>query len=48
VRDQSRRFGAVAIEAFLQSTNEFEIDHAKCERFLITRDPKDWLRRKAR
>jgi cephalosporin hydroxylase len=36
-----------AIEAFLKTTNEFEVDEERCERFLITHHPKGWLRRKA-
>jgi cephalosporin hydroxylase len=36
-----------AIESFLSTTTDFEIDHARCERFLITHHPKGWLRRKA-
>lgn len=35
-----------AIEAFLASNNEFELDAAKSERFLITHHPKGWLKRK--
>jgi cephalosporin hydroxylase len=35
-----------AIERFLKSHDEFEIDYFKCERFLITHHPKGWLRRK--
>jgi cephalosporin hydroxylase len=35
-----------AIEDFLKSTDAFELDTARCERFLITHHPKGWLRRK--
>jgi cephalosporin hydroxylase len=35
-----------AIEDFMKSTNDFEVDDEKCERFLITHHPKGWLRRK--
>lgn len=35
-----------AIEAFLAKNNDFELDTAKSERFLITHHPKGWLRRK--
>jgi cephalosporin hydroxylase len=35
-----------AIEAFLASTDEFEVDTERCERFLITHHPRGWLRRK--
>ena len=35
-----------AIEAFLAQTNDFELDVAKSERFLITHHPKGWLKRK--
>jgi cephalosporin hydroxylase len=35
-----------AIEDFLRSTEEFELDAARCERFLITHHPKGWLRRR--
>ena len=35
-----------AIEAFLAQNNDFELDAAKSERFLITHHPKGWLKRK--
>jgi cephalosporin hydroxylase len=35
-----------AIEDFLRSSDAFELDTARCERFLITHHPKGWLRRK--
>ena len=35
-----------AIEAFLATTKDFELDATRCERFLITHHPKGWLRRK--
>jgi cephalosporin hydroxylase len=35
-----------AIEDFLESTDLFEVDHERCERFLITHHPSGWLRRK--
>jgi cephalosporin hydroxylase len=35
-----------AIEDFLRSSDAFEIDTERCERFLITHHPKGWLRRK--
>jgi cephalosporin hydroxylase len=35
-----------AIEEFLASTHEFELDAERSERFLITHHPKGWLRRK--
>lgn len=35
-----------AIEDFLKSHAEFELDSERCERFLITHHPKGWLRRK--
>ena len=34
-----------AIETFLSSHSEFEVDTARCTRFLITHSPKGWLRR---
>ena len=34
-----------AIEAFLRTHSEFEVDTARCMRFLITHSPKGWLRR---
>jgi cephalosporin hydroxylase len=37
-----------AIEEFLRSTKEFELDAARCERFLITHHPKGWLRRRSK
>ena len=36
-----------AIEDFLTSTVDFELDLERCERFLITHHPKGWLRRKS-
>ncbi len=36
----------LAIEDFLESTDLFEVDRERCERFLITHHPKGWLRRK--
>jgi cephalosporin hydroxylase len=36
-----------AIEDFLRSSDDFEVDSERCERFLITHHPKGWLRRKA-
>lgn len=36
-----------AIEAFLRGNRDFEIDHARCERFLITHHPKGWLKRRS-
>ena len=35
-----------AIEQFLASNDEFELDAERSERFLITHHPKGWLRRK--
>jgi cephalosporin hydroxylase len=35
-----------AIEDYLRSTNEFELDADRSQRFLITHHPKGWLRRK--
>jgi cephalosporin hydroxylase len=35
-----------AIEAFLPNHPEFDVDHARTEKFLITQHPKGWLRRK--
>ena len=35
-----------AIEEFLGSTTDFELDAERSERFLITHHPKGWLRRK--
>ena len=35
-----------AIEDFLKSSDTFEIDAERCERFLITHHPNGWLRRK--
>ena len=34
-----------AIESFLKSHPEFEVDSERCTRFLITHSPKGWLRR---
>jgi cephalosporin hydroxylase len=36
-----------AIDDFVASHPEFEIDHDRCERFLISHHPRGWLRRKA-
>lgn len=36
-----------AIEAFLSTHPEFEVDVERCERFLITHSPMGWLRRRA-
>ena len=35
-----------AIEAFLAQNNDFELDAARSERFLITHHPKGWLKKK--
>jgi cephalosporin hydroxylase len=35
-----------AIRAFLRQHPEFEVDHARSERFLITHHPHGWLRRR--
>jgi len=35
-----------AIHAFLRTHPEFEVDHAKSERFLVTHHPSGWLRRR--
>ena len=35
-----------AIEAFLKTHPEFEVDTERCTRFLITHSPKGWLRRR--
>jgi cephalosporin hydroxylase len=35
-----------AIDAFIAAHPEFEIDHQRCERFLISHHPRGWLRRK--
>lgn len=35
-----------AIEDFLRTNTDFEVDHERSERFLITHHPKGWLRRK--
>ena len=37
-----------AIESFLSTTNEFEVDTERTGRFLITHHPKGWLKRKSR
>jgi cephalosporin hydroxylase len=36
-----------SIDDFVVRHPEFEIDHERCERFLITHHPRGWLRRKA-
>lgn len=35
-----------AIDEFVAAHPEFEIDHQRCERFLISHHPRGWLRRK--
>ena len=35
-----------AIEQFLKKNIDFEIDHERCERFLISHHPKGWLKRR--
>ncbi len=35
-----------AIKRFLASNPQFEVDHERCDRFLITHHPLGWLRRK--
>jgi cephalosporin hydroxylase len=35
-----------AIDEFVAAHPEFEIDHERCERFLISHHPRGWLRRK--
>jgi cephalosporin hydroxylase len=35
-----------AIESFMQSTRDFEVDEERTARFIITHHPKGWLRRK--
>jgi cephalosporin hydroxylase len=35
-----------AIDAFLRTTTDFELDRERCQRFLITHHPHGWLRRK--
>jgi cephalosporin hydroxylase len=35
-----------ATERFLKSTDMFELDQERAERFLISHHPKGWLRRK--
>lgn len=36
-----------AIRRFLPQHPEFEVDHARCDRFLITEHPMGWLRRRS-
>jgi len=36
-----------SIDDFVARHPEFEIDHERCERFLITHHPRGWLKRKA-
>jgi cephalosporin hydroxylase len=36
-----------AIHGFLQHHPEFEVDHARCQRFLLTHHPMGWLRRRS-
>ena len=36
-----------AIEDFLRAHPEFEVDAARCEKFLISHHPRGWLKRKA-
>ena len=43
---QSRPGPVPAIHAFLREHPEFEIDRAKCDRFLITHHPDGWLKRR--
>ncbi len=35
-----------AIESFLQTTHDFELDEERSSRFLVTHHPKGWLKRK--
>jgi cephalosporin hydroxylase len=35
-----------AIQRFLPRHPEFEVDHARCDRFLVTQHPMGWLRRR--
>ena len=35
-----------AIDEFVAAHPEFEIDHQRCERFLVSHHPRGWLRRK--
>jgi|ERR1035441_6716224 cephalosporin hydroxylase len=36
-----------AIEDFLRTTEQFEVDEERCNRFVISHHPKGWLRRKS-
>ncbi len=36
-----------AIKDFLKSTDDFEVDTERCERFLISHHPKGWLKKKS-
>jgi cephalosporin hydroxylase len=36
-----------AIRLFLSKHPEFEVDHARCDRFLVTQHPMGWLRRRS-
>lgn len=36
-----------SIDAFVAGHPDFEVDHARCERFLISHHPRGWIRRKA-
>ena len=36
-----------AIETFLRTTDEFEVDEKRCQRFLISHHPRGWLKRKS-
>jgi len=35
-----------AIDQFVAAHSEFEIDHERCERFIVSHHPRGWLRRK--
>jgi cephalosporin hydroxylase len=35
-----------AIEAFMRTTRDFEIDEERCSRYLVTHHPKGWLKKK--
>jgi cephalosporin hydroxylase len=45
--DRARPGPLPAIDEFIASHPEFEIDNERCERFLISHHPRGWLRRKA-
>ena len=36
-----------AIRRFLSQHPEFRVDHARCDRFLVTQHPMGWLRRRS-